>query len=128
MRIGHVALYCEDLERMRKFFGDYFNARSNDMYRNRRTGLRTYFLSFDGCGTSLELMSRPGMSGGDPSAARIGFTHVSFAVGSRDAVDALTARLAADGYAVADGPRITDDGYYESCVAGPEGILIEITV
>ena len=59
---------------------------------------------------------------------RVGFTHVSFAVGSRDAVDALTARLAADGYAVASGPRVTGDGYYESCVAGPEGILIEITV
>ena len=141
MRIGHVALYCKDLERMRKFFGDYFNALSNDMYHNPRTGLRTYFLSFAGGGAGLELMCRPGTVGGelelmcrpgtvggDPSAVRVGFTHVSFAVGSRDAVDALTARLAADGYAVADGPRITGDGYYESCVAGPEGILIEITV
>ncbi len=128
MRIGHVALYCKDLERMCKFFEDYFNALSNDMYHNPRTGLRTYFLSFAGGGAGLELMCRPGTVGGDPSAVRVGFTHVSFAVGSRDAVDALTARLAADGYAVADGPRITDDGYYESCVAGPEGILIEITV
>lgn len=113
---------------MRKFFEDYFNAQSNDMYHNPLTGLRTYFLSFYGGGAGLELMCRPGSVGGDPSAVRIGFTHVSFAVGSRDAVDVLTARLAADGYAVADGPRITGDGYYESCVAGPEGILIEITV
>lgn len=128
MRICHVALYCKNLERMRKFFEDYFNALSNDMYHNPRTGLRTYILSFDGGGAGLELMCRPGTVGGDPLAVRIGFTHVSFAVGSRDAVDALTARLAADGYAVASGPRVTGDGYYESCVAGPEGILIEITV
>lgn len=26
------------------------------------------------------------------------------------------------------GPRVTGDGYYESCVAGFEGNLIEITV
>ncbi len=26
------------------------------------------------------------------------------------------------------GPRTTGDGYYESCIVGPEGILIEIMV
>ena len=26
-----------------------------------------------------------------------------------------------------DLPRTTGDGYYESCVAGPEGIRLEIT-
>ena len=33
-----------------------------------------------------------------------------------------------DGYTVADGPRTTGDGYYESCVIGFEGNQIEITV
>ena len=46
----------------------------------------------------------------------------------REAVDALTARLAADGWPAVSGPRVTGDGYYESCVAGFEGNLIEITV
>ena len=45
-----------------------------------------------------------------------------------DAVDALTARLKADGYEVISGPRITGDGYYESCIAAVEGNLIELTV
>ena len=36
--------------------------------------------------------------------------------------------LKSDGYDVSGGPRITGDGYYESCVVGFENILIEITV
>lgn len=32
------------------------------------------------------------------------------------------------GYKVASGPRTTGDVYYESCIIGPEGIQIEITV
>ena len=53
---------------------------------------------------------------------------VAFSVGSAQEVDALTARLASDGYEVASGPRTTGDGYYESCVVALEGTLIEITV
>ena len=45
-----------------------------------------------------------------------------------EAVDALTARLKADGYEVTSGPRTTGDGYYESCIAAVEGNLIELTV
>lgn len=48
-------------------------------------------------------------------------------VGSREAVDELTCRLGSDGYEVLSGPRTTGDGYYESCILGPENNLIEIT-
>lgn len=37
------------------------------------------------------------------------------------------AQLEADGYTVVSGPRITGDGYYESCVRAFEDNLIEIT-
>ena len=37
-------------------------------------------------------------------------------------------RQRAAGCAVVSGPRTTGDGCYESCVAGPEGALVEITV
>lgn len=127
MRIEHVALYCKDLDGMRRFFVDYFNAQSNDMYHNPRTGLRTYILSFDGGSARLELMTRLGTLDADPAVPSVGYAHVSFSIGSKDGVDRLTARLAADGYVVANGPRVTGDGYYESCVLGPENIMIEIT-
>ena len=127
MRIDHAALFCRDLEQMRQFFIDYFDARSNEQYHNPRTGLRTYILSFTEGSTRLELMQRPDVQDADPSQPAIGYVHLSFAVGSKKGVDLLTRRLAADGYTVTSSPRTTGDGYYESCILGPEGIQIEVT-
>ena len=127
MRIDHAALFCRDLEQMRQFFIDYFDARSNEQYHNPRTGLRTYILSFTEGSTRLELMLRPDVQDADPSQPAIGYVHLSFAVGSKKGVDLLTRRLAADGYTVTSGPRTTGDGYYESSIFGPEGIQIELT-
>ena len=47
MKIDHVALYCLNLEGMRKFFIRYFHGVSNGMYNNPKTGLKTYMLSFE---------------------------------------------------------------------------------
>ena len=127
MRIDHAALFCRDLEQLRQFFINYFDARSNEQYHNSRTGLRTYILSFTEGSTRLELMQRPDVLDADPSQPAIGYVHLSFAVGSRKGVDLLTRRLAADGYTVTSGPRTTGDGYYESSILGPEGIQIELT-
>ena len=129
MKIDHVALFCQDLEAMRDFFITYFEATSNDLYHNQRTGLRTYILSFPNGDTRLELMQRPDVtSKAVPEHAHLGYIHLSLAVGSRMQVEALTLRLQAEGFHVLSGPRTTGDGYYESCVEGPEKILIEITV
>ena len=38
MKIEHAALYTEDLERMRSFFMKYFEASSNELYHNPKTG------------------------------------------------------------------------------------------
>lgn len=59
---------------------------------------------------------------------RTGFAHLSFALGSKEAVDELTARLAADGYETLSGPRTTGDGYYESSILGFEGNQIEVSI
>ena len=127
MRIEHAALSVRDLEEARAFFERYFGAVSGPMYHNSRTDFRSYFLSFDG-GARLELMTRPQMEEADPAQSRLGYAHLAFSAGSREEVDRLTQRLLQAGYPVLSGPRTTGDGYYESCVAGPEGIPIEITI
>ena len=43
-------------------------------------------------------------------------------------MDRLTERFRKDGYRVIGGPRTTGDGYYESCIEGFEGNLLEITI
>lgn len=60
--------------------------------------------------------------------SRTGYIHLAFSVGSKEAVDELTQKIKSDGYNVVSGPRITGDGYYESCVVGIEENQIEITV
>ena len=127
MKIEHVAMYVTDLERVKDFFITYFGAVSNDGYHNKKTGFRSYFLSFDD-GARLELMNRPDMENSEKEQARTGLIHIAFSVGSIEQVDALTAKLNAEGFQVLSGPRTTGDGYYESCVVDIEGNQIEITV
>ena len=127
MRIEHIAMYVNDLEGARDFFMQYFDAESNDVYHNKTTGFRSYFLTFQD-GARLEIMQKPVMEDPEKSTNRTGFIHLAFSVGSKEAVDSLTARMKNDGYAVLSGPRTTGDGYYESCVLDFEGNQIEITV
>lgn len=127
MRIEHAAMYVKDLEKAKDFFIKYFGAVPNEGYHNKNTDFRSYFLSFDE-GARLEIMTRPSMDDAEKTPDRTGLIHLAFGVGSEEKVDELTARLKADGYEVLNGPRTTGDGYYESCVVGIEGNLIEITV
>ncbi len=127
MKIEHVALYVNDLERAKDFFIKYFNAKSNDGYHNHKTDFKSYFLSFDD-GARLEIMNKPEVSDLPKDLARTGYIHIAFSVGSKEKVDTITARLKNDGYEVVSGPRTTGDGYYESCVVAMEGNQIEITV
>lgn len=48
MRIEHAAMYVNGLEEARDFFIRYFDAVSNDGYHNKKTGFRSYFLTFEG--------------------------------------------------------------------------------
>ena len=126
MKIEHVALYVNDLERARDFFIKYFNAKSNEGYHNPIKKFRSYFLSFDG-EARLEIMNKAVMSDLAKDLDRTGFAHISFSVGSNSKVDELTAQIKSDGYKVISGPRVTGDGYYESCIVDLEGNQIEIT-
>ncbi len=127
MKIEHIALYVNDLEKARDFFVKYLGAKANDGYHNPKTDFRSYFLSFED-GARLEIMQRPDIPDLPKKAARTGYAHVAFSVGSREKVDTLTAELKVDGYEVVSDPRITGDGYYESCIVAIEGNQIEITV
>ena len=126
MRIEHIAMYVTDLEKAKDFFVKYFHAAVDENYHNKATDFRSYFLSFDG-GARLEIMTKPQMQADAKALEHTGYTHIAFRLGSKQAVDELTQRLRDDGYPVASEPRMTGDGYYESCIAGIEGNLIEIT-
>lgn len=127
MKIEHIAMYVKDLEKTKTFFETYLNDRANAGYHNPKTDFRSYFLSFDD-GARLEIMNKPQMQDSPKALTQTGYIHIAFSVGSKEKVDELTAKLKEDGYEIISGPRITGDGYYESCVVGIEGNQIEITV
>jgi lactoylglutathione lyase len=134
-RIAHVALWTRDvetLERLRTFYERHFGARAGALYRSaRQPGFASYFLSF-GSGAQLELMTLPEsaptpMAPTDAYAPRSGYAHLALSLGSTAAVDALTARLEAEGVRILSAPRWTGDGYYESVVSDPDGNVVELT-
>lgn len=127
MKIDHIAMYVNDLEAAKTFFETYFEASANELYHNQTTNFKSYFLSFEN-DARLEIMTRPEVNGDIDDIFSTGLIHLAFSVGSKEKVDELTRRLEQDGYEVHSGPRTTSGGYYESCIIGFEGNLIEITI
>ena len=72
-------------------------------------------------------MTRPELVEQERNPYRTGYAHLAFSVGSKAAVDEVTARLDEAGYSVSSGPRTTGDGYYESTIVAFEENIIEIT-
>lgn len=129
MKIEHIAIWTYQLEELKAFYERYFAAQANAKYHNEKKHYQSYFLTF-ASGARLELMQRPDVQIIYKTAQQefLGYAHLAFAVGSAAAVDALTAQLVADGYALLDGPRHTGDGYYESVILDPDGNRVEITI
>jgi len=129
MKIEHLAIWVNDLEKMKAFYEQYFNAQANDLYHNPSKNFRSYFLSFDS-GCRLELMQKREIpiNLNNPDMQHTGLIHFAISVGSREKVDQLTEQLRTAGCQIAGEPRTTGDGYYESVVLDPEKNRIEITI
>lgn len=127
MKIEHIAMYVNDLEKTKEFFIKYLGAKSNEIYHNKNTDFKSYFLSFDD-GARLEIMTRPNIQNEKKYLQRTGLIHIAFSLGTKEKVNELTEILKRDGYEVLSGPRTTGDGYYESCILAIEENQIELTV
>ncbi len=127
MKIDHIAIWAEDIELLRTFYITYFGMQSGEKYTNPTKHFTSYFLSFNGESTRIELMHRPDIQDPASRGNLKGLAHFCISVGSEEAVRAFTERLRADGYAILSEPRTTGDGCYESAVADPEGNYVEIS-
>ena len=73
-------------------------------------------------------MNKQGLKDDPKTLNRTGYAHIAFSVGSKENVDELTRKISAAGYEVISVPRVTGDGYYESCIVAVEDNQIEITI
>lgn len=126
MKIEHIALWANDIDRVCEFYKKYFHAEIGDLYINPAKGFRSRFIKFD-ISSRLEVMYQDNLkhSTYDP---HFGYAHISISVGNKEMVDNLTEQMQSDGIIVKSEPRFTGDGYYESTVLDYEGNLVEITI
>ena len=127
MKIGHLAIWVKDLEIVKEFYSKYFEMKCSERYTNIKNNFSSYFLSFEGSSTRIEIMSRPDIIDlGGKHSTSFGLTHFSISVGSKRQVDLITEKLRFDGYKIVGEPRTTGDGYYESVIEDCEGSWVEI--
>lgn len=122
--IDHIAIWVEDLEKMREFYCKYFGGVSNQKYENKIKGFESYFISFNST-TRIELMKRKDIEERIYKEI-LGLAHLAFKVGNKEKADELTEIFRKDGYRIIGEPRTTGDGYYESVILDPEGNRIEL--
>lgn len=90
MKIEHIAIWVNDLEKMRAFYEQYFGGKAGEKYHNPTKNFTSYFLSFEeGC--RLELMQKPEIpeNVNDIYLQYRGLIHFAISVGSKEKVDAL---------------------------------------
>lgn len=127
-RIEHIAIWVNDLEKMKTFYQRYFGGKAGEKYSNPHKKYTSYFIRFEK-GTRLELMNRPDIAEKDHSMTeQPGLAHLAFSLGSREKVLEATERMRSEGYRIAGEPRTTGDGYFESVILDPEGNRIELTI
>ncbi len=124
MKLMHVALWTNDLERSREFYMKYFSGESNEKYVNEKKGFSSYFITFQG-GMSVEIMQRIDVQTGH-TGEFLGLAHIAFQTSGREEVNNLIETFRKDGYTIYSEPRYTGDGYYEGGVLDPDGNRIEL--
>jgi lactoylglutathione lyase len=129
MTLEHIAIWTDNLERLKDFYSEYFGGLPNQKYTNHHKQFESYFLSFES-GARLEIMRKPAVpenANDRVGAQHLGIIHLAFGVSSMQEVDAKAEQLRAAGFPILSGPRRTGDGYYEFETLDPDNNRLEVT-
>jgi lactoylglutathione lyase len=128
MTLDHVAIWTDQLEKLRDYYVKYFDGTSNNKYINPESKFESYFISFES-GSRLELMKKPGIPANQNDTIdkqHLGLIHLSFGVQNMQLVNEKCKILSADGYEILRGPRKTGDGYWEFETLDPDNNRLEV--
>ena len=129
MTLEHVAIWTNQLEKLKDFYVKYFDGVPNSKYTNEVKQFSSYFLTFRS-GARLELMSMQDIPDNinDPvTKQHLGIIHLAFGVDTIAEVDQKAIELKAAGLPILSGPRKTGDGYYEFETLDPDNNRLEVT-
>jgi len=129
MKIEHIAIWTNNLERLKAYYLKFFEGMASNKYTNNLTGFSSYFITFRS-GARLEIMTKPGIPDNlndTVIAQHQGIIHLAFGVETKKEVDEKALQLQAAGYPILSGPRKTGDGYYEFETLDPDNNRIEVT-
>jgi lactoylglutathione lyase len=129
MTLEHVAIWTNDLERLKNYYVRYFGGVANEKYTNEETQFQSYFLTFKS-GARLEIMTMPGIPANTNDTIvrqHSGIIHLAFGVDTIQEVEAKAKELLVDGFRILRGPRRTGDGYFEFETLDPDLNRLEVT-
>lgn len=126
MKIEHIGIIVNDLEKMKAFYESCFFGITTSLYINEEKNFKSYFIKFSDK-SRLELMNY-GTQNTLRGESNLGFHHISFELSLKKEVDALTSLIQQKGGRLLIGPRISGMGDYVSTVEDPEGNFIELMV
>lgn len=125
MKIDHIALWTNDLDRLKDFYSRFFDCKVSDRYDNNDKQFSSYFLTFNDGGARIEIMKRSDITDSN-STEGIGLAHFSISVETKKQVDNLTTKMVKAGIKINSYPRTSGDGYYESVVFDPDNNKVEL--
>ena len=129
MILEHVAIWTNDIERLKSFYCTYFDGVANEKYFNPNKNFESYFIHF-ASGARLEIMQKPGIPNNlndTVNTQHTGIIHLAFGVDTMQQVEEKAKTFAAAGYPILSGPRKTGDGYYEFETLDPDNNRLEVT-
>jgi lactoylglutathione lyase len=129
MHIEHVAIWTNDLEKLKSYYCRFFGAVANEKYSNPQKNFESYFLGFPS-GSRLEIMKMKGIPANANDTVKqqhLGLIHIAFGVRSKEEVENKSVELESNGFPILSGPRFTGDGYFEFETLDPDNNRIEVS-
>lgn len=126
MKFGHIAVWSQNITRLKHFYVTYFGAEEVSTYHEN--DYSCVFLKLDDY-THFEIMSMDGIRQRchDKEVPVIGLTHLAFKAETREEVYRLYSLLSSHNLEFEKPIQETKDGFYEFSVFDPDGNIVEIT-
>lgn len=125
MKIVNVGIYVKDLENVKAFFEQYFDAKVDAVLNDEKNDYYSYILSL-GEGALIELMNKPSIADEPKDPNRTGLAHININVGSRERFDEITAEFKKENYVI-QYETYSPEGAGEIRAITVEDIILEVS-